>query len=291
MISIVICSVKPELLAAVTRNIADTIDTSYELIVVDNREAGRGLCSVYNEGARRAVHEVVCFMHEDVEFMEAGWGRNVIAHFSADPTLGAIGLAGARYKSSAPSGWMTAGGGDAHCIRVHQRHRNGRENYFFHRPENDDAPRQEVCTLDGVWICARRHVALEIGFDERLPPFHFYDIDFALRVSEKYRVAVIYDVCLRHFSEGHFDATWMRAALQYQALRHNRGPRLVNTPYLALHKSLERRGVRFWMKFLRKAKTPLSLRWEWVRASGALAYPQLWWLVAKFLFWYPIKFR
>lgn len=78
---------------------------------------------------------------------------------------------------------------------------------------------QPVCALDGVWVCARREVVLELPFNEALPPFHFYDIDFALRMSRRYEVAVVYDVGLRHFAEGHFDARWIRTAMDYQALR------------------------------------------------------------------------
>ncbi len=291
MISVVICSVKPELLEAVTRNIEATIGVPYQLIALDNRQANRGLCAVYNEGARRARHDLVCFMHEDVEFVEPDWGLRVINHFQDDDQLGAIGVAGARFKSRGPSGWMTAGRAETNCMHLHQRHRDGTDNLFHLRPTDDERPRQPVCTLDGVWICTRRRVALELPFNEALPPFHFYDIDFALRVSRRYGVAVIYDVGLRHFSEGHFDAQWMRAALDYQGLREEVAARVAPGADDLSITLQERRGTRFWLKFLRKVKAPWRLRWAWLQASGALTDPALWWLAAKFLCYYPLKFR
>lgn len=291
MISIVICSVKPELLEAVTRNIEATIGVPYQLIAIDNRQANRGLCAVYNEGGQRARHDIVCFMHEDLELLEVNWGLRVVDHFQEDDQLGAIGVAGARFKSRGPSGWMAAGKSETNCMRLYQRHRDGTDNLFHLRPAGDRRPRQPVCTLDGVWICARREVVLELPFNEALPPFHFYDIDFALRVSRHYGVAVVYDVGLRHFSEGHFDARWMRAALDYQALREEAVARVALGADDLSVRVLEQRGARFWMKFLRKVKAPWRLRWEWVQASGALGYPKLWWLAVKFLCYYPLKFR
>lgn len=83
----------------------------------------------------------------------------------------------------------------------------------------------------------------------------------------------------------------MRAALNYQALREEAVARVALGADDLSVRVLEQRGVRFWMKFLRKVKAPWRLRWEWVKASGALGYPKLWWLAFKFLCYYPLKFR
>lgn len=290
MISIVVCSIRPQMAEALARNIEASIGVEYELIVIDNRGSDRGLCRVYNEGAGRARYEVVCFMHEDVEFLEAGWGRNVLAHFAEDPQLGVIGVAGARFKSRAPSGWMTSGRERYNCSHLHQG--CGPDDELLHSRRAGDERRIRVCTLDGVWICARRAVWEALRFNEQLRNFHFYDVDFALRASQEHAVAVVYDVALRHFSGGHFDGRWMEEALAYHQ-------RIVSVPLPmalddldeAVLRRLERRGIHSWLKFLRKAKVPLALRWRWLRACRVQSYPGLWWLALKFLFYYPLKFR
>ena len=54
MLSIIICSVSPERLEQVTRNIHDTIGVDYEIIAIDNREKQWPIARAYNEGASRA---------------------------------------------------------------------------------------------------------------------------------------------------------------------------------------------------------------------------------------------
>lgn len=110
-------------------------------------------------------------------------------------------------------------------------------------------------------------------------------------MSRRYEVAVIHDVGLRHFSEGHFDARWMRTAVDDQRSREEAVARLALGADGLWATLLEQRCARFWMKFLRKVKAPWRLRWEWVQVSIALSHPKLWWLTVKFLCYYPLKFR
>ena len=105
MISIVICSANKEELGQVSENIRNTVGVVHEIIAIDNRTAGRGICEVYNEGARRARFDILCFMHEDIEMRTAGWGAKVLDIFNQNPQLGLLGIAGGGYKSLAPSSW------------------------------------------------------------------------------------------------------------------------------------------------------------------------------------------
>lgn len=49
MLSFIICSVSPERLEQVTRNIHDTIGVDYEIIAIDNREKQWPIARAYNE--------------------------------------------------------------------------------------------------------------------------------------------------------------------------------------------------------------------------------------------------
>ena len=70
MLSIIICSVSPERLEQVTRNIHDTIGVDYEIIAIDNREKQWPIARAYNEGASRAHYPFLFFVHEDVKFTQ-----------------------------------------------------------------------------------------------------------------------------------------------------------------------------------------------------------------------------
>ncbi|MEI7736807.1 MAG: glycosyltransferase, partial [Ferruginibacter sp.] len=104
MISVIICSVNPQYLKAVSENIETTIGVPYELIVTDNRNSRKGICKVYNEAAAKANNELLCFVHEDVRFHTTGWGEILKDLFKEEP-VELVGVSGSVYKSKYPGTW------------------------------------------------------------------------------------------------------------------------------------------------------------------------------------------
>lgn len=104
MLSIIICSVSPERLEQVTRNIHDTIGVDYEIIAIDNREKQWPIARAYNEGASRAHYPFLFFVHEDVKFHSVGWGKCIEKKLK-EPDCGVIGFAGSKVKLKCYSGW------------------------------------------------------------------------------------------------------------------------------------------------------------------------------------------
>ncbi|SHM31563.1 glycosyltransferase [Phytopseudomonas punonensis] len=284
MISVVICSAQPARLQAVASNIEATIGVEYELIAVDNSTEGRGICAVYNEGASRARHPFVCFVHEDVEFLSQDWGVRALDHFSHHEGLALIGLAGSRYKAATPSGWHSGDEGDL-CINV--RHGASRElaSAAFAKPADSGSNCcVPVVALDGVWLFVRRSAWAETRFDERLEGFHFYDVDFSLRVAQRSKIAVVFDIELLHFSLGSFAEAWARQALAYAAAAPVALPFSCGTPLNPDRvRRKEEAAVRYWLRLLRRAKLPWALRISWLRATEVLRYPALWRVALKFL--------
>ncbi len=284
MISVVICSAQPARLQAVALNIEATIGVEYELIAVDNSTEGRGICAVYNEGASRARYPFLCFVHEDVEFLSQDWGARALAHFSHDEGLALIGLAGSRYKAATPSGWHSGDDEDL-CINVLHGASNARASAAFAKPaDSGSTPCVPVVALDGVWLFARRSAWAATRFDERLGGFHFYDVDFSLRVAQQGKVAVVFDIELLHFSLGSFAEAWARQALAYAAAASVALPfscSAVLNPGRVRRK--EAAAARYWLRLLRRAQLPWALRVRWLRAAGILHYPTLWRVALKFL--------
>lgn len=211
MISIIICSANEAELAQVSENIRKTVGVAYEIIAIDNRKKPRGICAVYNEGAKRARFDLLCFMHEDIEMMTADWGARILDIFDQNPQLGLLGIAGGGYKSLAPSSWYNyhlQENGGFYCNLVQGYRHTGREDTVEYRnPRNESLSR--VACIDGCWMCTRKEVVRRFPFDEKLlTGFHGYDLDFSIAVNQEYQVAVTFEVLLKHFSEGNFNQTW-----------------------------------------------------------------------------------
>lgn len=211
MISIIICSANEAELAQVSENIRKTVGVAYEIIAIDNRKQPRGICAVYNEGAKRARFDLLCFMHEDIEMMTADWGARVLDIFDQNPQLGLLGVAGGGYKSLAPSSWYNyhlQENGGFYCNLVQGYRHTGREDTVEYRNPRSE-PLSRVACIDGCWMCTRKEVVRRFPFDEKLlTGFHGYDLDFSIAVNQEYQVAVTFEVLLKHFSEGNFNQTW-----------------------------------------------------------------------------------
>ncbi len=208
MISIIVCSVKPELLAIFKKNVAETIgDIEYEFVDIDNRERKWPIAKAYNEGAKMAKYPYLLFAHEDIEFLNNDWGRKITDKLSEED-CGVIGFAGGVFKPATISGWSS------HNPRLH------RENYHaYHKGElrhnvvNHTSDFGRVITLDGLALFVRRNVWEEFPFDEKvLTGFHCYDIDFTMQISMKYKNYVSFEVHVLHKSKGSYDAKWLDAS-------------------------------------------------------------------------------
>ncbi len=228
MISIIVCSVIPELLAGLRLNVEATIETPFEILAFDNREKKRGIAEVYNELAKKAGYEILCFVHEDVIIRSNGWGK-VLNKLLADKEIGLIGISGAVYKSKYPGTWSAC----------HQSlYRTYSIQHFKHRPtpvitniNPGNAPYAEVSVIDGVFMATRKGVFNEYSFDEKmLQGFHGYDIDYSLQVGQQYKLAVTYEVLLEHLSEGKLSAAWLKNNLTIHKKWKQRLP--VQTGYI-----------------------------------------------------------
>lgn len=214
MISIIICSVNKNALKKAMNNVSATIGVPFETIAIDNRNNSCGICEAYNTGALRAKYDILCFMHEDVSFDTENWGQKVIDHLF-NSSIGLIGLAGGDTKSYVPSSWASLI--SASEISYVQHFKNPaiepQKIYRTSSPENKSSIKQVAC-IDGFWMCTRKDVFAKYRFDSKtFKGFHGYDIDFSLRVGTEYKVAVIFDVIVHHYSEGSFDKTWMKNAI------------------------------------------------------------------------------
>jgi glycosyltransferase involved in cell wall biosynthesis len=291
MISVIICSANRERLEKVRENIAATIGVEHELVIITNAREIGGICKGYNAGAAQAVFDTLCFVHDDVTFLTPDWGKRVLSHLQAPTGPALIGLAGSRYKSTAISGWAT-GQPAFDCCNIFQEGAPGDRQRIYLRP--DAAPSGTmvpVTSLDGVLLCMPKAIWQRYPFNaEKLPGFHFYDLDISLRIAQHHTIGVIYDIDLVHYSMGNFGAEWIQHAIHYH--RH-----INQVPLPAMARGMsagmptagaERRVMAFWLNRLMKEPIEWGPRYQWVSAVNALDHLSLWPDVAKMLL-YPVK--
>ena len=216
MISVIISSASSQLLQDVKNNIDQTIGVQYEIVAFDNSNGQRSICSIYNEGIKKAKFDLLCFMHEDVAFITSDWGKIVANLFALNNHLGVLGIAGSIYKSLAPSGWPNhTSVVETEYSHLLQSYKYAEDQTVIHRCNPDEQNPVAVATVDGVWMCVKKNVAEQFMFDEaRFDKFHCYDIDFCIAAGRHYTIQVTFDILLHHFSEGNFDEVWMKETIK-----------------------------------------------------------------------------
>ncbi len=282
MISVIVCSVRPELSRQLQRNIQETIGVENELLVRDNRKNGKGICAVYNELAAQASFEQLCFVHEDVIFKTESWGRKISGLLSGGWDV--LGVAGAKYKSAYFSGWYT-GQKAFDCAHVTHQYPGSTEKIWLQ--PGTEILEQVVC-LDGVFICCRKKVWEEVRFDEQhLKGFHFYDVDFSLRAAYGHKVGVCLDIDLVHItgSGGDFGNVWVETAIAY----HRRMKRsLPFTREKNLPADAELKIAKGHLDVLKRQDISVKNKMRWIKLQGLTRFPQLYYSILKFMLYQPL---
>jgi hypothetical protein len=286
MISLVVCSIRPEQLAQLKRSVEGSIGLPHEWLVADNRNTGKGICQVYNELAARARYPYLLFIHEDVTFESFDWGPALVEQFEKDDQLGLLGLAGSTIKSRSYSGWYTA---DARHDRYQLFHAlPDRVERLEQLPAMGAGPFPVVC-LDGVFLFCRKSVWSEIPFDaSSVNGFHFYDLDFSMRVAEKYKVGVLGGLGLLHHTAagGDYGRRWVREAIRFHRRWKNRLP--IQLPGDEIS---ETQIQRIWLDRLKDQDIGFSLRLRWVIDQRQFFQPGLYYSIVKFFLYYPLRLR
>ena len=216
MISVIISSAKPKLLAATVKNIEQTVGLEFEILAYENADGKKSICEIYNLGIQNAKYDILCFMHEDLLIKSINWGEHVLSVFKKHTKLGVLGVAGCAYKTYAPSGWDVEGNeANVKCINYIQGNQNADVDgvHIYYNPSNKHL--ETVAAVDGMWFCTTKSIAKSHLFDEKtLTGFHGYDLDFCLNIGQNHQIAVTFDILMEHFSSGNFGRDWFSAILK-----------------------------------------------------------------------------
>ena len=210
MLSIIICSTQPDISDSLKKNIKETIGVDYELILIDNSKKQHTIFSAYNLGINKSKYTYICLMHQDVFFHSENWGLTVCEHLK-DKNCGLIGVSGGTTVPRIPSPWSF------YEITgfLLQSDKNVTIPELQISGDFNDKNFKNVITLDGVFLCARKELFKNIGFDEIVfKGFHCYDIDICLQSHfEGFQNRVVNNILLEHRSKGKLDRQWVENSM------------------------------------------------------------------------------
>ena len=141
-------------------------------------------------------------MHDDIEFLKKGWGREILRLFNEHEDYGIIGVAGSAQFDSNAAWWQY----DKKYGQVLHRH-NGKSWLTAFSPLLDK-DLQEVCVIDGLFMAVHRK-RITAKFDES-NKFDFYDISFCLDnfLDGKTKIGVTTNIRIAHNSIGEMRPDW-----------------------------------------------------------------------------------
>ncbi len=203
-VSIIICSINPTRYAAITERYR-TLFPSDKLEIIGIHDA-RGLNEAYNRGLDRATGDIVVFSHDDLHILPDNFAERLAGHMQH---FDVIGVAGTTRASGPTFGW--SGHPHSHGWVTHPAPDG--KGWMAGTFGLDFAVVAGAQMLDGLWFAARPDAARRIRFDEALPGFHFYDVDFTYRCHVAgLRIGICPDLLLVHASHGNFGEVWRQAS-------------------------------------------------------------------------------
>lgn len=147
--------------------------------------------------------KIVVFIHDDVEFLKPGWGKEVIRLFNDNKDYGIIGVAGSAQFDENAAWWRY----DKKYGQI--LHRSNGKSWLtaFSPLLNKDL--EEVCVIDGVFMAVHRD-RITKGFSPDLEGFDFYDITFCLDnyLDGKTKIGVTTNIRMCHKSVGELKPGW-----------------------------------------------------------------------------------
>lgn len=285
MISLIICSINKMYVQALQQNIQEYIGVEHEWLIWDNTNQQLGLCEVYNRMAEKSKYPYLCFLHEDVLIETPLWGKLLVDICAKNDEIGLVGVAGGKYKSNLFSGWYS-GGKDLDYFSVIHRVNNIDERLFT--PEHWEKQEMEVATIDGIFMFCKKNIWQSTRFnDQLLKRFHYYDIDFSLRVALVHKVVVTNRLHLIHCTKGgDFGDKWVDETIVFHQASKKYLPFSVKEN---VQKDLNILVARYWLDWLKNMKISMANRVRWVRLQGLYKYPLLWYSIVKFMLYKPLS--
>jgi hypothetical protein len=198
LVSVIICSIDDKKFTAANEMYRRLLAAvPHEIIRIND---ARSMTEGYNRGIDRSSGDVLLFSHDDIEFLSADFTQRLMQHLAS---FDLVGLAGTNLVCG--PAWVSAGPPYLFGQVTHPDPRGFTVTFF-------GAPKRvitDIQALDGLFIATHRRVVENVRFDESLPGFHYYDIDFTYSAFlAGFKLAVVNDIHAIHHSTGDFNEKW-----------------------------------------------------------------------------------
>jgi hypothetical protein len=148
----------------------------------------------------------------------------------------------------------------------------------------------EVVCIDGTFMCCSKSTWEKVRFNEEiLSGFHFYDIDFSLRIAYYKKVIVTNKINIVHFTKGgNFGDKWVEHAFIF----HNEFKNIL--PYSTSDinaKNADKDTPKYWLDWLKNQPVSFSNRVRWVSSQKLYLSIILWYSIIKFFLYRPLRLK
>ena len=148
---------------------------------------------------------IIAFIHDDIEFLRKGWGKELLRLFNEHEDYGIIGVAGSAQFDAGAAWWNY----DKKFGQV--LHRAEGKSWLTTFSPLLEKDLQEVVVIDGLFMAVNKNKINE-NFSRDLDGFDFYDIDFCLSnyfsKDWKYKIGVTTNIRVAHNSVGKLKSSW-----------------------------------------------------------------------------------
>lgn len=182
--------------------VAKTCGYNHHIFFITNTD-GIPLTQVYNEALNQSPFDIVCFIHDDIDFLKDGWGKEIVTLFDKHQDYGIIGVAGAAEFDEKGAWWN-------YELKYGQvLHRSEGKAWLSAFSPLLKTDLEEVCVVDGLCFAAHRQ-RISKRFDTEIKGFHMYEIDFCLAnyVDQQTKIGVTTNIRIAHESIGKLNDKW-----------------------------------------------------------------------------------
>ena len=206
-IAVVVCSKKKsEENKDFVEHIKNTCGCDTHVYMIHNPD-GVSLSKIYADMLvnKEIDSDVIVFIHDDIEFLKKGWGKEVLRQFNEHEDYGIIGVAGSAQFDENGAWWN-------YQKKYGQvLHRNEGKSWLTAFSPLLDKDLEDVVVIDGVFMAVHKKRISE-NFNRELEGFDFYDIWFCLAnyFAGKCKIGVTTNIRIAHNSIGRLKDSWYK---------------------------------------------------------------------------------
>ena len=168
---------------------------------------GISLSKIYSDmlASSDITDHIIVFIHDDIDFLRNGWGKEIIRLFNEHEDYGIIGVAGSAQFDGGAAWWNY----EKKFGQVLHRSEGKSWLTVFSPLLTKDL--QDVVVIDGLFMAVHKK-RISDNFNRDLEGFDFYDIAFCLAnfFSGKCKIGVTTNIRMAHNSVGKLKDTWYR---------------------------------------------------------------------------------